>query len=196
MNKTFAEYLTESKHTYEYRIKIVGDVDQDHLDSFKEKLKQYDVVSIKGPKKTPIQKTLMDFPGIENQSSLTFDVVFNYPAIEPQIVQMAQLSGINPNHVRMIAKNTDDADSKQTDSQLDNKDLLNSEYPVTDKDQQAAKDGYADANQDVLKNAYKSDFTIAGGKPQKAKTSNDYPQGTKSPIGGTNKLPVPKSAAR
>lgn len=196
MKKSLVEYLTESKRTYEYRIKIVGDVDADQLESFKNKLKQYDVVSINGPKKSPIQKTLMDFPGIENQSVMTFEVMFNYPATEPQVVQMAQLSGINPNHVCMITKNADDANIKQLDAQLKNKNLLNSDYPVTDKEQQAAKDSYADTDHDLLKNSYKSDFTIAGGKPQKARTLNDYPQGTKSPISGTNKLPTPTSAAR
>jgi len=194
--KTFAEYLTESKHTYDYRIKIVGDIDKEVMDSLKEKLKQFDVISVTGPKKTPVQKTLMDFPGIENQSVNILDVTFNYPATEPQIVQMAQLIGINPNHICMKSKNFDDAENKQLDLQAGNKNVLMSDYPATDKDQQEAKDNYANGSQDVLKNAYKSDFTIAGGKTAKAKTSNDYPQGTKSPIGGTNKRPVPKSSAK
>ena len=38
--KTFAEYLTESKHTYNYRIKIAGDVDSGFMSEFKEKLKR------------------------------------------------------------------------------------------------------------------------------------------------------------
>jgi len=194
--KTLVEYLTESKHTYDYRIKIAGDVDNESIDSFKEKLKQFDVITMSGPKKTPIQKTLIDFPGIENQSVTMLDVTFNYPATEPQIVQIAQLIGIDPNRICMKSKNHDDANDKQLDLQADNKNVLTSDYPATDKDQQEAKDNYANGQQDVLKNAYKSNFTVSGGKTPKAKTLNDYPQGTKSPIGGTNKRPVPQSASR
>jgi hypothetical protein len=32
--KTFAEYLTESKHTYDYRIKIAGDIPADFMNLF------------------------------------------------------------------------------------------------------------------------------------------------------------------
>ena len=36
--KTFAAYLAESERTYNYRIKIVGDVDKDFANQLKEKL--------------------------------------------------------------------------------------------------------------------------------------------------------------
>lgn len=194
MMKKFTEYLTESKHVYSYRIKIVGDVSKDTLKSLKNKLDQFDVISMSEPKTTPIMKKLVAFPDVENQTVTTIDVTFNYPATEPQIVQIATVIGINPNHIRLVTTAADDVNDKEL--QADNSNLLGSDYPDADKDQKKAKDEYANGNQQVVQNEYRSNFTIAGGKPPKAKTSNDYPQGTKSPVSGSNKRPVPKSAAR
>jgi hypothetical protein len=194
--KTFAEYLIESKHTFDYKIKIVGDIGDDFVAAFKEKLKQFDVIAIGGPKRVPVQATLMDFPGISNEGMSIFDVSFNYPATEPQITQIAQLLGLKPDRVRIVTKQNAESAEKELENQLANKNLLTSPYPDTTDEQKEAKDNYANANQQVLQNEYRSDFTVAGGKTQKAKTSNDYPQGTKGPVSGTNKLPTINSFAR
>ena len=102
--KTFAEYLTESKHTYDYRIKIAGDMPEGFMPAFKDKLKQFDVVSMSDVKKTPVQKQLKDFPQCNNESMTFFDVTFNYPATPPQITQIAELLKLNPNNILMQDK--------------------------------------------------------------------------------------------
>jgi hypothetical protein len=43
----------------------------------------------------------------------------------------------------------------------------------------------------VLKNAYRSDFTIAGGRTPPAKTTNDLPQGDTSPMTNIKRQPKP-----
>jgi hypothetical protein len=48
----------------------------------------------------------------------------------------------------------------------------------------------------VVRNRWKSNFKVAGGKTKPAETTNDLPMGDKSPIGGTNKIPSVKSNAR
>jgi hypothetical protein len=53
------------------------------------------------PKTTPIQIIPTDFPNNKNDSVTMFDVSFKYPAIEPQIKQLAQLLGFDPNHIVM-----------------------------------------------------------------------------------------------
>jgi hypothetical protein len=47
----------------------------------------------------------------------------------------------------------------------------------------------------VLKNSYRSDFTVAGGKTAPAKTTNDIPQGTKSPMTKINRPARPATGA-
>jgi hypothetical protein len=64
--KNFQEYLAESQRTYNYRIKIVGDVAPDFVKMLEEKLKQFDPVKISAVKKTPIQAKPADFPAAAN----------------------------------------------------------------------------------------------------------------------------------
>jgi hypothetical protein len=47
----------------------------------------------------------------------------------------------------------------------------------------------------VLKNAYRSDFTIAGGKTPPAKTTNEIAQGTQSPMTKITRPPKPATGA-
>ena len=47
----------------------------------------------------------------------------------------------------------------------------------------------------VLKNAYKSNFTVAGGKTPEATTTNDLPMGDESPISNIKRPPKPATGA-
>ena len=82
----------------------------------------------------------------------------------------------------------------------ENKNLLtDTDYPAPNKEQKALSKDYATGPYDhaVVKNAYKSDFTVAGGKTPPAVTSNEFPMGDKSPMGTTkNRLPAVRSNAR
>jgi hypothetical protein len=48
----------------------------------------------------------------------------------------------------------------------------------------------------VLKNAYRSNFTIAGKKTPPAKTTNDLPMGIKSPMTTIKRPPKPATGAQ
>jgi hypothetical protein len=128
-----------------------------------------------------------------------FDVSFKYPAIEPQIKQLAQLMGFDPNHI--VMQTTPHVDGlvqeyEQIDEQ--NKDLLDdTDYPAPDAEQRALKKDYATGPYDhaVLKNAYRTDFTVAGGKTPPARTTNDIAQGTQSPMSKINRLAKPATGA-
>jgi len=198
--KTFAEYLTESRKTFDYRIKIAGDTTPEFMKGFEQKLKQFDVVKITAPKTTPVQKTLADFPQYNNESMTFMDVTFNYPATPPQITQIAQLLGLDPNRIciqdRVYAERMDVERERQDE---ESKNLLtDTDFPAPNKEQRDLKKDYSAAPDDhaVLKNAYRSDFTVAGGRTPPAVTTNDFPMGKKSPIGGTNKIPAVHSSAR
>jgi hypothetical protein len=66
-----------------------------------------------------------------------------------------------------------------------NKDLLtDTDYPAPNKEQKALSKDYSTGPYDhaVLKNAYRSNFEIAGGKTPPATTTNDLPMGDTSPM--------------
>jgi len=198
--KTFQHYLTESQKTYDYRIKVVGEVKDGFFSDLEKKLSQFDIVKMSKPKTTPILTTLKDFPDERNQAITSVDVTFRYPAIEPQIQQLAQIMGMNPSLVRMIDLRYDDSMNREIEAiNSENKDLLtDTDYPANNSEQNELKKDYSTGPYDhaVLKNAYRSDFTVAGGKTPAAETTNNLPQGTASPISNIKRPPKPATGAQ
>jgi hypothetical protein len=197
--KNFQQYLAESERTYNYRIKIVGDVAADFIKALEEKCRQFDVVKITKPKTTPVQMSPADFPKHSNDSVTSIDVEFRYPAIEPQIKQIAQLLFLDPNRIIMLTTPHEEGmDSERKRVEDENKDLLtDTDYPAPDAAQRALSKDYSAPYDEhaVLKNAYRSDFTVAGGKTPAAKTTNDLPMGTSSPMTKTKRPPRPATGA-
>jgi hypothetical protein len=197
--KNFKDYLAESERTYSYRIKIVGDVAPDFTKMLEEKLKQFDPVKISAVKKTPIQLKPADFPAHANESVSSMDCEFRYPAIEPQVQQIAQLLGLDPNRIRLLTSAYEDSMAEEKIKvEEQNKDLLtDTDYPAPDAEQKAlSKDYSANPYQHaVLKNTYRSEFTVAGGKTPPAETTNDLPMGDKSPMTKVQRPPRPATGA-
>ncbi len=197
--KNFQEYLAESQRTYNYRIKIVGDVEPAFLKALEEKLKQFDPVKVSAVKKTPIQLKPADFPAHANESVNSMECEFRYPAIEPQIQQIARLLGLDENRIRLLTSAHEESlDAEREKIEEENKDLLtDTDYPAPDAEQRAlSKDYSAPYDQhSVLKNAYRSEFTVAGGKTPPAKTTNDLPMGDKSPMTNVKRPPRPATGA-
>ena len=197
--KKFQEYLAESERTYNYRIKIVGDTPSGFLKDLEEKLKQFDIVKISAPKTTPVQAKPADFPAFDNDRVTHVDVEFRYPAIEPQIKQLAQLLMFDPNRIRMLTTPYEDSmDSERAKIEEQNKDLLtDTDFPAPDQEQKALYKDYSTEynNHAVLKNAYRSDFTVAGGKTPAAKTTNDLPMGNNSPMTKMHRKPKPATGS-
>ena len=198
--KNFAHYLAESERVYNYRIKLLGKPPGDLVAQLKKKLDQFDPVKMGDPKTTPIQVIPTDFPNNKNDSVTMFDVSFKYPAIEPQIKQLAQLLGFNPNSITLQTQAYDDSIAKEiADITAQNTDLIaDTDYPAPDAEQRALSQDYS-ANpyqHAVLKNEYRSDFTVAGGKTPPAKTTNDIPTQDKSPFNNIKRQPRPATGAQ
>ena len=198
--KTFAQYLFESEKTFNYRIKRVGDLPAGFISDFKDKLKKFDPVSISDVKKTPIVTKPTDFPDFNNESVSIMDVNFRYPAIPPQIQQIAKLLGLDSNRIAMNDLHwAEGMDVELLGIEDQNKDLLNSPYPADTKQQKDLKKDYAavGVNKQVVKNsAQDATWTVAGGKTPPAKTTNDLPQGVKSPMTTVKRPPKPATGFR
>ena len=196
--KNFQQYLAESERTYNYRIKIVGDVAPDFIKQLEEKLAQFDIVKITKPKTTPVQLQPADFPKHSNDSVTSMDVEFRYPAIEPQIKQIAQLLFLDPNRIIMLTTPHEEGmDSERERVAAQNKNLLDTDYPADTPEQKALIKDYSAPYDEhaVLKNTYRSDFTVAGGKTPPAKTTNDLPMGNNSPMTKVKRPPRPATGS-
>lgn len=183
--KTFAQYLTESEKTFDYRIKIVGDLPPDFIKQFKEKLKKFDPKSIGEVKKTPILSKPQDFPAFPNEAVNMLDVTFRYPATPPQIAQLARLLGLDEDRIWINDLSWQEGMDQELLGIDDQKDLLTSPYPADSPEQKRLNKDYSAAPADhaVVKNsASDARWTIAGGKTPPAVTTNSLPMGVKSPM--------------
>lgn len=197
--KNFAQYLAESEKTFDYRIKIVGDASADFIKAFKDKLKKFDPKSIGEVKTTPILAKPVDFPACTNERVSMMDCTFRYPATPPQIQQMAELLGLDPDRISINELHWAEGMDAELLGIEDQKDLLTSDYPAPDAEQKALKKDYAaDAHEkQVVKNsASEAHWVVAGGRTPPAQTTNDLPQGIKSPMTSVKRPPKPATGAR
>ena len=171
--RSFKHYLVESVHSYDYTIKIVGEIDAKQMDLFKYNLNKFDPIEITGPTSTPIQKSPYGFPGVTNQSVNIIKAKFRYPATEPMIRQMANLMNIDENRVRLVTTGFDDSidhEVEQYENQADKSPLLTNDYPDDANAKAAAKaygNSYLDEIEKQMKD-HKIESPYAGEKTKQA----------------------------
>jgi hypothetical protein len=171
--RSFKHYLVESVHSYDYTIKIVGEIDAKQMDLFKYNLNKFDPIEISGPTSTPIQKSPFGFPGVINQSVNIIKAKFRYPATEPMIRQMANLMNIDENRVRLVTTGFDDSidlEAEQYENSADKSPLLTNDYPDDANAKAAAKaygNSYLDEIEKQMKD-HKIESPYAGEKTKQA----------------------------
>ena len=84
--KSFTEYLTESKKTYEFKIKVAGDLSEDFSSTLNAAMEKFAVVTLSKGKRTPIQDVPLDFPNLKNSHVTVFDLECHYPTT-PQVLE-------------------------------------------------------------------------------------------------------------
>ena len=99
--KTFKEYLTESKKTYSFKVKVAGYLPEKFQENLKLQLDRCKVMTLEKIATTPIQKFPLDFPGMENKEVNVFEVVCEYPITSPEIAKSVKEMGINDDCFRV-----------------------------------------------------------------------------------------------
>lgn len=192
--KTFHQYLAESSQTHDYRIKIVGDVPADFFKFFRAQLEKFDPVTMSDIKSTPVMSQPVDFPSFPNQSVKIMDVSFRYPATQPQIAQITKLLGLDEDRICVSQREYANGMDRELLGISQQKDLLTSDYPAASKEQKDLSRDYAEVGQDkqvVQNSASEATWTVAGGKTPPAETTNDLPQGVRSPMSTIKRPPRP-----
>lgn len=145
-------YIAESVRSYNYTIKIAGEVDKNFIDLFKYNLNKFDPIKISDPTTTPVQKDPYGFPGLSNQPVTIIKAEFRYPATEPMIQQIAQLLGYNINMVRATTTDFNDSINAENDkfaNQADHNPLLN--HPELEDNGKEAAKAYGNSYLDSIK---------------------------------------------
>lgn len=197
----------ESVHTYNYTIKIAGQVDKNFLDMFKYNLNKFDPVNIGEPKSTPIQKSPFGFPNLSNQSVTIIKAEFRYPATEPMIQQIAQLLGYQVDMVRVVGTDFDDSiDSEQVgyENEMSHSPLLDheqlEEQPGAKEASKAYGDSYLQSIKDQAKDS-KINIPYAGKETPDSFDPfkpylDDKKMGDKSPMSTITRPAKPATGAR
>ena len=194
---TFKHYLTESAKSYDYKIKIAGDIDKDFATRMETALGKFDVAKMSAGKKTPIQSLPLDFPALSNEAVTIFDVTTNYPASVREMKEyIADYMKISPAMV-VVRKPNEPTEEYQeqmqvaTQSEYKNK-LMDLEYK--DSPKVDAEDYHSSkANMSLLKELLKDREDKKDQPKEKENISTKEDEAAPSPFTkSTNPHPDPK----
>ena len=189
--KTFKDYLTESKRTYAFRIKIADyELDGDTLDRIEQGLSAFQLADITKPKSLPISRC-QEFHKLGPIGRQVFDAETNYPANPPQIQQaICSATGFPQSHVYVTTPGHDGVEETiETDSE---KEALLNTPEMSDADGDAQNHVGLKRVESLLKELGKekrqeqvkgtNDSILAKTVPTEkaAKTSDQAPQNNKS----------------
>jgi len=182
--RAFKEYLTESAKQYMFRVRLACDCD---IAKLKAAMEKFDVESISEPKRLPISQKAYGFGHLENPEIHIIDVVTNYPCTPPELSSVFNEIGVPASMVMvttaaqeiLVAPVASEVNEKEA---ILDKDLPKSLYPQI----------LADLDNVLANKESKYQYTYAAKKTSSGQTSNDLPQGNKSPVGSKqNTIPKP-----
>ena len=194
---TFAKYLTESTKTYEYKVKIAGDIDKDFTTRLETACQKFEVQKLSAGKKTPIQSLPLDFPALKNESVTIYDLKTSYPVAVRELKEyIADYMKISPASV-VVRKPGEPTEEYQeqianaTKSEYVNK-LRDIEYK--DAPKVNAEDFHSTkANMSLLKELLKDREVNKDAPKEKENILSKEEKGTPSPLTkATNPHPDPK----
>ena len=118
---TFKDYLTESTKSYDYKVKVAGDISDDFASRMETALQKFEVAKLSSGKKTPIMTLPLDFPALSNESVTIFDVTTNYP-VAPSVMKeyLADYMNMNSSLI-VVRKPGEPTEEYQADMQISQK---------------------------------------------------------------------------
>lgn len=94
--KSLKDYLTESKKTWNFKIKVAGELPEKFESTLKNVLSKWDV-TLGERTTTPVQKLPLDFPQLENKEVHIIEITANYPVTSAEITSVVhETASLNP----------------------------------------------------------------------------------------------------
>lgn len=194
--KSFKSYLMESHRTYDFRIRVAGELPKDFSNGLKTALEAYNLVSSEAVKRLPIQESPL-FPNAGPVEINVVDVKLQYPCTDDQLLGLiAEHLNMHQSCIRITPANS------PFEAALDGKERSNvsGDVVLTKEDMVAEtpdKDLVGNARIPnlikELEETRKYEYSVpAGGKSPEGKTTNNVPMGNMSPLGSRqNRIPSP-----
>ena len=183
---TFKDYLTESAKSYDYKIKVAGQIADDFASKLESALAKFEVSNMSAGKKTPIMTLPLDFPQLSNEEVTIFDVTTNYPASSNVMKEyLSDILRVPATHI-VVKKPGEPTEQYQDDMQVAKKSeyankLLDLEYK--DAPKVNAEDFHSSkANMSLLKELLKDRQENKDAPKEKENAMSKEEQGTPSPF--------------
>ena len=188
---TFKDYLTESAKSYDYKIKVAGDLDKDFASKLESALAKFEVANMSAGKKTPIMTLPLDFPALSNEQVTIFDVTTNYPASQRVMHEyLSDILRVPATHI-VVRKPGEPTEEYQDNMQVAQKSeyankLLDIEY--RDAPKVNAEDFHSTkANMGLLKELLKDREVNKDHPKEKENIMSKEEKGTPSPLSNVTK---------
>jgi hypothetical protein len=200
---TFTQYLTEAAKSYDYKVKVAGDIDKGFASRMETALQKFELAKMSAGKKTPIMTLPLDFPALSNESVTIFNVTTNYPvAVNTLKEYLADYMNINASLI-VVRKPGEPTEQYQDDMQVATKseyanklqDIEYKDAPKVNAEDFHSTNANMSLLKELLKDREEAPYKIAGGKAAsdiKGIQSKEE-KGTPSPLTkATNPKPVRK----
>ena len=191
---TFKDYLTESAKSYDYKIKVAGQIADDFASKLESALAKFEVANMSAGKKTPIMTMPLDFPQLSNEEVTIFDVTTNYPASSNVMKEyLSDILRVPATHI-VVRKPGEPTEQYQDDMQVAKKSeyankLLDLEYKDAPKTN--AEDIHSTkANMSLLKELLKDRQENKDAPKEKENAMSKEEESKPSPIKAAHKGPV------
>ena len=126
--KSFVEYLTESKKTYEFKIGVAGDVPEDFEDHLEIGLKKYGLENLSSSKRTPITERPLDFPQLQNTQVTYWEAEVTYPTTVQVLQQyLGEICSVPQSHIIVRNPNEPQEEYQETKEEQAYEAMLNTE---------------------------------------------------------------------
>lgn len=185
--KSFKTYLTESHRTYDFRLRLAGELPKDFNNRLKAVLEGFNLISIDNTKRLPIQETSL-FPNSGPVEVNVMDLKLQYPCRDDQLISLiAEHFQMHQSCLRVTPANSP-FEAALEGSEISNKTkqiVLDSDDMTTQKpDKDLVGDARIPSLIKELEETRKYEYSVpAGGKTAQVKTTNDIPMGNMSPLG-------------
>jgi len=179
--KSLKQYLLESKTEYRFRVKLAFKPNSDQLAKMKLALEGQGLAEFGSVKSQPVMRDTRDFPRLGAVEPHQFEVVFEYPITAEKIAEIFERDcGINPSE--MLVYNA--LQSRDREDSVDSFERPEKPEAQLLKPYEEIRQAelYGDKHNENLLKELKAERKNAGST---AKTTNDVPAGTLSPVGST-----------
>jgi hypothetical protein len=118
--KSFTQYLTESKQSWSWKIKMAKEPTDRDIERIERHLLKYDVQKFSAPKKLMLQSTPIDFPNLRGYEIYVLEFETNILASGFQIqTELQNMLGLNDGILKVKgAHEPDEAEQKDVESIL------------------------------------------------------------------------------